>query len=179
MSETTKTHQYIQNYCLNNEVAWIIIITYLNFLRNECLFFWDHGEWIVARDKQIVWTAAVLGRLFVPRSDSFPINPEKKNTHSLYLQKSFYQRLFVKLANKSHKFKFLLVMGTYTVNMVIFSGGKFRKNFGKTFLVGVIFRILLLFPLERQMVFVFAWGNFREEDKSPKVTPTRKFPRLQ
>ena len=26
-------------------------------LRNECLFFWVHGEWIVARDKQIAWTA--------------------------------------------------------------------------------------------------------------------------
>ena len=56
-------------------------------LRNECLFFWVHGEWIVARDKQIAWTAEWFSAdLFVPRYDSFPMNPEKKDTHSLYLQ---------------------------------------------------------------------------------------------
>ena len=33
-----------------------------------------------------------------------------------------------------------------TVNVVIFAGGKFRKNVGKTFHVGVIFTILLLYP---------------------------------
>ena len=33
-----------------------------------------------------------------------------------------------------------------TVNVVIFAGGKFRKNVGKTFHVGIIFTILLLFP---------------------------------
>ena len=32
-----------------------------------------------------------------------------------------------------------------TVNMVIFAGGKFRKNAGKTFHMGVIVTILLLF----------------------------------
>ena len=51
----------------------------LNQLRNECLFFWVHGEWIVARDKQIAWTAKRFsGDLFVPRYDSFPMNTEKK-----------------------------------------------------------------------------------------------------
>ena len=34
----------------------------------------------------------------------------------------------------------------YTVNVVIFAGGKFRENVGKTFHVGVIFTIPLLFP---------------------------------
>ena len=38
------------------------------------LFFWVHGEWIGARNKQIAWS----DDLFVPRSDSFPMNPEKK-----------------------------------------------------------------------------------------------------
>ena len=33
-----------------------------------------------------------------------------------------------------------------TVNMVIFAGGKFRENVGKTFHVGVIFTKLLQFP---------------------------------
>ena len=42
-------------------------------------FFWVHGEWIVVRDKQIAWTAKRFsGDLFVPRYDSFPMNPEKK-----------------------------------------------------------------------------------------------------
>ena len=33
-----------------------------------------------------------------------------------------------------------------TVNVVIFAGGKFRENAVKTFHVGVIFTILLIFP---------------------------------
>ena len=48
-------------------------------LRNECLFFRVHGVWIVARDKQIAWTAKRFScDLFVPRYDSYPMNPEKK-----------------------------------------------------------------------------------------------------
>ena len=48
-------------------------------IRNECLFFWVHGEWIVARSKQIVREPLRGSRdLFVPRYDSFPMNPEKK-----------------------------------------------------------------------------------------------------
>ena len=34
----------------------------------------------------------------------------------------------------------------YTVNVVIFTGGKFREKVDKTFHVGVIFTILLIFP---------------------------------
>ena len=48
---------------------------------------------------------------------------------------------FIKKEN--FKFKFFI---SNTVNMVIFAGGKFRKNVSKTFHVGVIFMILLLFP---------------------------------
>ena len=33
-----------------------------------------------------------------------------------------------------------------TVNVVIFAGGKFCENVGKTFHVGVIFTKLILFP---------------------------------
>ena len=47
-----------------------------------------------------------------------------------------------------------------TVNVVIFAGGKFRENVGKTFHVWVIFRILLVFPSLRHMGFIFEWGNF-------------------
>ena len=48
-------------------------------------FFWVHGEWIVARDKQIAWTAKRFSAdLFVPRYDSFPMNPEKKR-HSFLI----------------------------------------------------------------------------------------------
>ena len=40
-------------------------------IRNECLFVWVHGEWIVARNKQIVREPLRSSRdLFVPRYDS-------------------------------------------------------------------------------------------------------------
>ena len=51
------------------------------------LFFWVHGEWIVARNKQIAREPLRGSRdLFDPRYDSFPINPEKKDTHSLNIR---------------------------------------------------------------------------------------------
>ena len=37
--------------------------------------------------------------LFVPRSDSIPMNLEQKDTHSLYLQ-CLQQRLFLKFSEK-------------------------------------------------------------------------------
>ena len=56
-----------------------------NCLKNECLFFWAHGEWIVAQDKQTAWTAKQFsGDLFVLRSHSFPMNPEKKTLIPYY-----------------------------------------------------------------------------------------------
>ena len=40
-----------------------------------------------------------------------------------------------------------MLVGQYTVNVVIFAGGKFHENVGKAFHVGVIFTTLvLLFP---------------------------------
>ena len=40
--------------------------------------FWVHGEWIGARNKQIVWTSKRFsGDLFVSRYDLFPMSPEK------------------------------------------------------------------------------------------------------
>ena len=54
---------------------------------------------------------------------------------------------------------FLLRQNRSTVNMVIFAGGKFRKNVGKTFHVGVFFTKLLLFPsYKRYIGFIFTWG---------------------
>ena len=38
------------------------------------------------------------------------------------------------------------MVNSNTVNVVIFAGGKFRENVGKTFHVGVIFTIFHLFP---------------------------------
>ena len=47
--------------------------------RNEWFFFLVHGEWIVARNKQIVWTAKRFSSdWFVPRYDSLPIDQEQK-----------------------------------------------------------------------------------------------------
>ena len=53
-------------------------------IRNECLFSGFMGEWIVARNKQIIREPLRGSRdLFVPRYDSFPHEPRKKDTHSL------------------------------------------------------------------------------------------------
>ena len=46
------------------------------------------------------------GDLFVPRSDSFPMNQEKKGIHSFYLQ-CFQQKSFLKFSEKNYKFKIL------------------------------------------------------------------------
>ena len=87
----------------------------LNFnihLRNECLFFWVHGEWIVARDKQIAWTAKRFSTdLFVPRYDSFPMNTEKK-TLVPYIYNASNQGPFIKFSEKNYKFKFPTVTGS-------------------------------------------------------------------
>ena len=48
-------------------------------LKEWASFFWVHGEWSGARNKQIAWTAKRFSYdLFVPRYDSFPMNPENK-----------------------------------------------------------------------------------------------------
>ena len=50
-------------------------------IRNECLFFCVHGVWIVARNKQITREPLRGSRdLFVPRYDSYPMNPEKRHS---------------------------------------------------------------------------------------------------
>ena len=62
---------------------------------------------------------------------------------------------------------------TITVNVVILAGGKFGKNVGDTTPISFIKAYGFYFRVD---------GNFREEDKSVKnvkITPTRKFPRLQ
>ena len=59
-------------------LEWVFVGNIVN-IRNECLFFWVHGEWIVARNKQITREPLRGSRdLFVPRYDSYPMNPEKK-----------------------------------------------------------------------------------------------------
>ena len=67
-------------------IFWMVIVPTTQIqLRNECLFFWVHGEWIVTRDKQIAWTAKRFSvDLFVPRYDSFPMNPEKRHSFLIF-----------------------------------------------------------------------------------------------
>ena len=56
-----------------------VIVGSIVNIRNECLYFWVHGEWIVARNKQITREPLRGSRdLFVPRYDSFPMNPKRK-----------------------------------------------------------------------------------------------------
>ena len=50
-------------------------------------FFWVHGEWIVARNKQIGREPLRGSRdLFVPCYDSFPMNPEKRHSFLNYVE---------------------------------------------------------------------------------------------
>ena len=56
-------------------------------IRNECLFFWIHRKWIVARNKQIAREPLRGSRdLLVPSYDSFPMNPEKRHSFLNYLR---------------------------------------------------------------------------------------------
>ena len=71
-------------------------------IRNECLFFWVHGEWIVARNKQIAREPLRGSRdLFVPRYDSFPMNPEKRHS-------------FLNTNNNQSEYAFLFPFRIYT-----------------------------------------------------------------
>ena len=84
-------------------------------LRNERLFFSVHGIWIAVRNKQIAWTAKRFScDLFVPHCDSYPMNREKKDTHSLYLQ-CLQQRPLLKFSEQSKKFKFPAEIGHLTL----------------------------------------------------------------
>ena len=71
-------------------------------IRNEFLFFWVHGVWIVARNKQITREPLRGSRdLFVPRYDSYPMNPEKRHsflntTPHMYISVEFVFLEFVK-----------------------------------------------------------------------------------
>ena len=65
---------------------------------------------------------------------------------------------------------------TITLNMVIFAGGKFHENVGKTFHVGVIFTILILFNSSTHLYRM--WVIF-VKTKARKLPPTRKVPPLQ
>ena len=60
-----------------------------------------------------------------------------------------------------------------TVNVVIFPGGKFRENVGRTFYMGIIFTKLLLYPSERHMGFYFCVGVI-----CTKKTEARKMRKL-
>ena len=75
------------------------------YLRNECLFFL--GSWGMncsAGQTNRVNREAVLGRFVCSALRFIPHEPRKKDIHSLYLQ-CFQQRPFLKLSEKSYKFK--------------------------------------------------------------------------
>ena len=81
-------------------------------LRNECLFFWVLRVWIVARDKQIAWTAKrFLCDLFVPRYDSYRMNAEKRHSFLIFtmfptrtLSKILREKLFIQNSHSNGHF---------------------------------------------------------------------------
>ena len=57
------------------------------------VYFWVHGEWIEARNKQIEREPLRGSRdLFVPRYDSFPKNPEKRRSFLNYTLLTLYRQ---------------------------------------------------------------------------------------
>ena len=71
-------------YNFSRRILERVLVGSIVNIRNECLFFWVHGEWNVARNKQIDPEPLCGSRdLFVPRYDSLPYEPIKKDTHSL------------------------------------------------------------------------------------------------
>ena len=83
----------------------------ITLLRNECLFYGFMGVWIVARDKQIAWTAKRFsGDLFVPRYDSYPMNPEKR--HSFLIITMFPTRTLSKIRREKLLIQNATVTGT-------------------------------------------------------------------
>ena len=75
--------------------------------------------------------------------------------------------------NPKNYMKFLYA---FTVNMVIFTGGKFCKIIGKIFHKGVIFRILLQFPWQSHLS-LFSHGEIftKISQKTQKLPPLRNF----
>ena len=70
----------------------------------------------------------------------------------------------------------------HIVNMVIFAGGKFAKMLPRLFTWGQFSRYFSDFLNKEIWALFSCGGNFCEEDniaKNAKITPTRKFPRLQ
>ena len=71
-------------------------------IRNECFFFLVHRVWIVAPNKQITREPLRGSRdLFVPRYDSYPMNPEKRHSFlntspHMYISVEFVFLEFVK-----------------------------------------------------------------------------------
>ena len=115
-------------------------------LRNKCLFFWVHGVWIVAWDKQIAWTAKRFsGDLFVPRYDSYPMNPEKRHSFLIFtmfptrtLSKILREKLLIQNSHSNGhltSFNVLITMPVIRLNCRTFcwlcSSGNELKNFSR------------------------------------------------
>ena len=97
-------------YNFSQRILERVLVGSIVNIRNECLFVWVHGEWIVARNKQIIWEPLCSSRdLFVPRYDSFPMNPEKKDTHSL-------NRLYIWMRGLHNRLYIWLLLFPYIVN---------------------------------------------------------------
>ena len=68
----------------------------------------------------------------------------------------------------------------FTVNEVIFAGGKFRENVGKTFSRGGNFHETTTISFIKAYGLYFCMGViFANKTEVQKITPTRKFPCLQ
>ena len=108
-------------------------------IRNECIFFWVHGKWIIARNKQIAREPLRGSRdLFFPRYDSFPHEPRKKDTHSLSIPRRQTKWWFCKVnwlqnLNKTYKY-FSTVLDTCKSEQIYLLKSDIKEMFRKTFM---------------------------------------------
>ena len=71
-------------YNFSRRILERVLVRNIVNIRNECLFFCVHGEWIVAREQtNRSRTASRFTRFVCPALPFIPHEPRKKDTHSL------------------------------------------------------------------------------------------------
>ena len=90
------------------------------------------------------------------------------------------EQSYVEYSCKARTLHFILKFDN-TVNVVILDGGNFAKMLARHFTWALFSRTTPI-SFIKAYEFIFAWGNFREEDqsvKNAKITRTRNFQRLK
>ena len=93
-------------------------------------FFWVHGEWIVARNKQINREPLRGSRdLFVPTLRFIPYEPRKKDNHSLIDKPSIINRTELQIIFESNAYlrPYFLLNADFQISKSIFTPCNFSQ----------------------------------------------------